>query len=276
MKKIYKTSIIFIAITVFISCNSRQDQEKQADMRLKHIEQLISENELNAAKIEIDSIHSLFPRLVNKRRIAAALEDTVMMLESERTLAYCNKILPKKQHETDSIQRNFRFEKNKKYQDLGNYIYKTQQTESNTNRIYLKTYVDENADFYLVSNYCGGKIEQSSVEVSANDISAETKTISTSNASNHSFTDAGTRWEELTFKNEADNGVSAFIAQNATMRIKVTLHGKKSYVYYLTEPDKKAVIQTYHLWVVKRDVAQLQKEIKKAAFKIQRIKNGRK
>jgi hypothetical protein len=267
--------IFLLLVLVLFSCNSRESQEKDADRRLKHIEQLICENALNAAKIEIDSIHSLYPRLVSKRRIAAAFQDTILRRECARTLAYCDSILPLKQHEADSIQRNFRLEKNEKYQQFGNYVYKTQQTESNSNRIYLKAYVDENCDFYLISNYSGAKIEQSSVEVSVNDLFAHTDTISSSNAAFHSFNDGGSHWETLTFKNEMEKGVSAFIAQNATMRIKVTLYGKKSYVYYLSDADKKAITETYHLWVVKKDVAQLQKEIVKANRKILRVKTGR-
>ena len=84
-----KGVFLFILIfTLFISCNSRQKQEKQADIRLKQIEQLIKKELFNTAKIEIDSFHLLFPRLVNKRRIAAALEDTINRRESSRTLAY--------------------------------------------------------------------------------------------------------------------------------------------------------------------------------------------
>src|SRR5665647_232026 len=103
MKNIFRISIICISITLFISCNSHEKQEKQAAERIKHVEQLISKNAYNAAKIEIDSIHFLFPRLVDKRRIASALEDTIVRLESARTLAYCDSILPTKQHEADSI-----------------------------------------------------------------------------------------------------------------------------------------------------------------------------
>lgn len=269
MKKI--TIIVVLVLVVLSSCNSRASQEKDADKRLKHIEQLIAENALNAAKIEIDSIHSLYPRLVNKRRIAAALEDTITRRESSRTLAYCDSVLPIKQHEFDSIVKNFRFEKNEKYQQFGNYIYKTQQTESNSTRNYLKAYVDENADFYLISNYCGGKINHTSIEVTVNDLYAHTDTLETSNSAFHSFNDGGSHWESLTFKNQTDKGVSGFIAQNSTMQIKVTLYGKKTIVYYLANSDKKAIAETYTLWVVKKDVTQLLKEIKKAGFKINRI-----
>ena len=274
MKNIKGVFFILLTFSLLISCDSRKKQEKLADARLKVIEQLISKNSLNAAKIQIDSIHLLFPRLVNKRRIAAALEDTIVRRESSRTLAYCDSILPKKQHEFDSIQKNFRFEKDKIYQETGNFIYKTQQTESNANRIYLKTYVSENADLFLISNYCGGKLEHTTVEVTSADLFAHTDTIDTSDPNYHSFTDGGQRWEVVTFKNDAGKDVASFIAQYSKQQIKVILPGKKNYAYYLDESDKKAIVETYHLWVVKKDVVKLQKEIKKATSKIERIKNS--
>ena len=272
---ISKSYIILIVSLSFLllSCNSRKAEEKRAEQRLSHIVKLINENALNAAKIQIDSVHLLFPRLVSKRKIAAAYSDTIVRRESARTLAYCDSILPLKLHEADSIQKNFRFEKNDKYQQVGNYVYKTQTTENNSNRNYLKTYVDENSDFYLISNYCGTKIEHTSVQVLANELFAHTDTIEISEAANHSFNDGGTHWEAITFKNDADKGVAAFIAQYSNLQIKVTLHGKKTINYYLANTDKKAIVETYNLWVVKKDVAKLQKEIKKATLKIERIKS---
>ena len=272
MRNLKRIFLFILTLILFISCDSRKKQEKQADIRLKQIEQLIGENSFNAAKIEIDSLHFLFPRLVNKRRIAAAFGDTIVRRESSRSLAYCDSILPKKQHELDSVLKNFRYEKDKIYQEVGNYIYKTQQTESNTNRTYLKTYVDENANLFLISNYCDGKLEHTNVEVSVKDLFAHTDTIDTSDPNYHSFTDGGLRWEVVTFKNDAGKDVVSFIAQNASMKVKVILHGKKNYAYYLSESDKKAIVETYHLCIVKKDVVQLLKEIKKAKIKIERIK----
>jgi len=266
--------IIFSFFTILLSsCNTRKVEEQNADLMLNKIEQLINENAFNAAKIKIDSIHLLYPMLVDKRKIAAAFSDTITRRESARTLSYCDSILPLKVLEADSIQRNFKFEKDTVYQEFGNYIYKTQRIEDNTNRNYLKAYVNENAEFFLVSNYCGTKIEHTSVEVSVNDMFASTDTIEITNAAYHSFTDAGTRWETITFKNEEGNRIAAFIAQYQAMPIKVMLHGNKTINYYLPATDKKAILETYNLWVVKKDVVQLQKEIKKAKFKIQKIKS---
>ena len=180
--------------------------------------------------------------------------------------------MPREQQEFDSISRNFRFEKNKKYQEFGNYVYKTQITESNSTRTYLKAYVDENADFYLISNYCGRKIEQSSVEVSVDGLFAHTDTIEASNPNYFAFNDEGSHWETLTFKNEADKGVTAFIAHYGSKSVKVTLHGKMNYSYYLENSDKQAIVQTFNLWIVKKDIHRLQFEIKKATAIIKKIK----
>ena len=263
-------------IIILISCNSRKAKEEQADKRLIYIQLLIDKTSYNAAKLEIDSFHSLFPMLIEKRRIAAALEDTIIRRESTRSLNYCDSILPSKIQAMDSIQKNFRFEKDKKYQEIGNFVYKTEQTESNATRTYLKAYVDENADFYLVSNYCGRKIEQQSVEISVGDLFAHTDTISISDPNNYRFDDGGSHFESLIFKNESQNGVVEFIAQSTSKTMKVTLYGKKSYVYYLSEADKKAIVETYHLWKVKKDVVQLQREIKKATLRIERINKSKK
>jgi len=270
-KKIYFYLILIGAITIFISCNSRNKLEKEADQHLQEIEQLIQQNELNAAKITIDSFHTKYPRLVAKRRIAEAYKDTITRRECRRTIAYCDSLLPIKEREADSLLQYFRLGKNPKYQEIGNYIYKTQSTEANANRTYLKAYVDENADYYLISQYIGPKIEHSSVEVSNGQVFAHTDTIDTSSPFYLSFSDETGRWEIVTFKNETENGVSAFISQYINEPLKVTLHGRKNYSYFLQNADKKAIMETYHLWIVKKDINRLKKEIQKAQLKIEQI-----
>jgi hypothetical protein len=275
MNNIIKITFTLILAIMLFSCDSRKVQEKQADKLLVNILLLIDKDSFNSAKIDIDSIHKLFPMLVEKRRIAAAFKDTIIRRESARSIAFCDSILPTKIHEMNSIQKNFRFEKNEKYQEIGNYVYKTQLTEINAYRTFLKTYVDENADIYLISNYCGEKIEHGSIEVSANDLFTHTDTILSSDPNYHCFVDDGLHFESLTFKNQADKGVVAFIANSTDKHIKVTLHGKKTYIYYLSDTDRKAIVETYHLWKVKKDVVQLQKEIRKASFKIEQINRNK-
>jgi hypothetical protein len=273
MKLNNKTLLLYITVLFFISCVEKEDQQKLADIRLNKIEQLIRQNSYNQAKIQIDSIHLLFPRLVKKRAVAQAYADTIARRENSRSLIYCDSMLVIKQKEKAEIQMNFRFEKDKKYQDVGSYVYKSQITENNATRTYLKAYVDENSDFFLVSNYCGNsKLEHISVKVSVDDVFSQTDTIPVSNAFNHSFVDGAVHWESLTFKNEADKGVSAFIAQYETKQIHVSLIGKRPCQYILCPSDKKAISQAYQLWVVMKDVEKLENEIKKASSKISRLK----
>ena len=52
MKIIYKIGFLAVLICFFFSCDSRREQEEKADIRLKHIELLIRNSSLNAAKIE--------------------------------------------------------------------------------------------------------------------------------------------------------------------------------------------------------------------------------
>lgn len=274
MKFNYQILVLLITILFFVSCKEKEDQQKLADLRLKHIEELIHQNSFNQAKIQIDSIHLLFPRLVKKRAVAQAFADTISRRENARTLSYCDSLLVMKEKEKAELQKNFRFEKDKKYQEIGSYVYKSQTTENNATRTYLKAYVDEKADYFLVSNYCGNlKLEHISVRVSVDDVFSQTDTIPVSNAFNHSFRDGEVFWESLTFKNEADKGVSSFIAQYESKQIMVNLIGKRPCQYILTTSDKKAISQAYQLWIVMKDVEKLKAEIKKAHSKISRIKS---
>lgn len=264
-------SVLFLSC-IFVSCDSRKKQEQDAERRLKHIEQLLSSNSLNAAKIELDSIHALYPKLIAQRRIAAALQDTIARRENARNMAYCKQLLPIRLHEVDSIQKAFHFEKNEKYQDVGNYVFKSLVTEANTNRCYLKAFVDEQANLFLVSNYTGPKMMHSSVEVASQGVFAHTDTLDVSGADFHAFDDEGSHWETLTFKNENDRGVLSFVAQHFDSPLKVTLYGKRTYSYELTRQDKVALTATYRLWLTMKDAKQLSKEIAKSQAILDRIK----
>lgn len=270
-----RTKLSFIALllcVVFLnSCSSRAKEEKNADEKLKNIEQLIEENQFDAALLQIDTVNVLYPRLVAKRKIAAALKDTILRRQSASILEYANSVLPQKLAELDSLQKEFKFEKDETYQEFGNFVYKSQITEQNISRNYLKCYVDENADLYIISNVVGTKLNQKSLKVSYGALSAQTDILNVTTDNFHSFSNDGTYWETLTFKNEADSGITAFIAGHKAERIKVDLIGTKKLSYYLSDQDKKAIAATYHFWILKKDVKKLQNDIEKATVRIGRI-----
>lgn len=270
-----RTKLSFIALLlcfIFLnSCNSRAKEEKNADEKLKNIEQLIEENQFDAALLQIDTVNILYPRLVAKRKIAAALKDTILRRQSASILEYANRVMPQKLSELDLLQKEFKFEKDETYQEFGNFVYKSQITEQNISRNYLKCYVDENADLYIISNVVGTKLNQKSLKVSSGVLSAQTDTFNTTTDNFHSFSNDGTYWETLTFKNEADSGITAFIAGHKAERIKVDLIGTKKLSYYLVNQDKKAIAATYHFWILKKEVKELHNDIEKATVRIGRI-----
>ncbi|MDD3078240.1 MAG: hypothetical protein PHH37_03930 [Paludibacter sp.] len=272
MSKIKIFLLFFVSIAVLSSCDSRARQEKRADSLINDIREFIKSENYSQAQIYIDSIHKTYPLLVDKRKSAAALKDTITRRESAKTLDYCSNIYPQKKQELDSLQKNFRFEKNEKYQEFGNYVYKTQITEQNTDRNYLKCYVDENGDFYLISNVTGTKIEQYCIKVISGDEFALSDSIGIDKGIFHNFSDGGTYWESLTYKNDGGMPVAKFIADHSADRIKVELIGKRKYFYIMNEQDKKAITETIKFWVVKKDVLELEKKIKIATIKIGNIK----
>jgi hypothetical protein len=267
----FKYLCIPALILLMISCNGKAKKEALADAQLKEIELLIESNALSVARIKIDSIHSQFPKLVAQRRLAVAFADTIQRRESARTLAYCDSMLIVKKFELDSIQSFFKFEKNEKYQENGNFVYKSQITEQNAGRNYLKSYVDEKGNLFVVSHVVGTKIKQRSVMLSVGDYFASTDTVKTKGEL-HSFNVDGMYYESLTFKNETENGITQFVAQNISERIKVILSGDRKLEYYLSLNDKKAIATTYHLWIIKQDLIQLEHEILKAQMRIGNIK----
>jgi hypothetical protein len=278
MKKIFNLMLLLSLVVGVASCHSKTDTSLQANQKLDHIEDLIAHNSFNAAKIEIDSIHISYPKLIGVRRKAAALADTITRRESMRTLIFCDSVLESKTKEFELLLKDFRLEKDQRYQQFGNYIHKSQITESNISRNYLKAYLDENNDFYLVSNYSGSKIDHTAIKVSVGELYATSDTLTTSNPEFHSYVDDGIRYETLTFKNEAARSIALFINQYSISNLRVELIGNKSSRnYMLAISDKKAIATSCALWIVKSDINQLKNEIKKTKLKILQInkRNGK-
>ncbi|MDR1585522.1 MAG: hypothetical protein LBS07_05050, partial [Prevotellaceae bacterium] len=249
-------SLVFILfpISLLVSCGG-DSSTKDVENRLLKIEGLIEENAYSLAKLEIDSIHALYPRLVDKRRKAQTFMDTIVRRESARTIAYCDSVLLLKKEKVKVLEHEFKFEKNEKYQRTGSFVHRALLTETNAGRIFLKAYIDELAGFYITSFYSGSKIAHTRVAVSCGNSFAETAVVAISNSSNYNFTDNGQRWEMVTFKDEEALPIAEFITYYADKQLKVTLRGDRDYSYFLSNQDKKALTGSYNFWIEKKDIA---------------------
>ena len=147
MKKMRKILYFIIVAVVLVSCGAPTDEER-AQAFLDEARVFYEQKNIEAAKIQLDSIHLLFPMLVNYRRQADTLGWQVELLEIQRNLLYVDSMLPLKTTEVIELKESFLFEKNEKYESIGTFVYKTLKTESNVGRCYLKPYTDENGKMY--------------------------------------------------------------------------------------------------------------------------------
>lgn len=226
---------------------------------LHRAEQQLSKGDFNSAKLNLDSIHQLFPRLIPIRQAADTVMYRVIVAESKRNLSYAERMLPLQKHVADSLLKAFRYEKNAKYEDVGKYTYKNQAGNDATHTG-IRSYVTELGEMTIVSGYNGAPLGFLKTKVAVNDLFAET--IAGSGDSRNAFSNQGISWESVSYTDAEINGVDVFVAHNLSAKIKVTLEGgKHSYSYLLSQPEKIAMAQSYYLAEMLRNVERLKKEL---------------
>lgn len=258
--------VTLVSVFVFTSCNDREKEEKKAEERLSEITALIKENKLNEAKTAIDSFHLKYARLVNKRKEAVILKDSITLRESRRTVAYCNNLIPELVEKLKSLEGNFVYQKNEKYDETGRFVYKSLTNEQNNNKTYLKCEIDENNDVFLTSYYCGSKINHHTLK-----LESAGQSITATGGTFYSFIEDQKTYEQLTFKNEEDGGIIKFIKDNKNLTIKVTLEGDKNYSYELSKAYKEAIADSYLFMMAKKSVKQAENDLRTAQKHIERI-----
>ncbi|WP_075556323.1 hypothetical protein [Parabacteroides timonensis] len=263
--------IAFAAITL-AACNQT---EKEAQARLNNARSMYERNEFFAAKSEIDSLRALYPKEYKVLKEGLALMRQVELKEAERTIAFCDSLLPIKIEEAETLKKGFSFEKDSVYEEIGNYIWKQQTIERNVQRCYIRSGVNEKGEIYLASVFYGGApINHTGLKVSTPDGQfAETASIAYDGGVNYRFKDLGKTTEVVTYKGEKGLDAAKFIATNVKERIKAEYTGGKPYTIYIADGDKKAIAATYDLAIVLSDLENLIKEKDKSTNRIAYLKN---
>lgn len=269
-----KKSAICIALAAITlaACNQT---EKEAQARLNNARSMYERNEFFAAKSEIDSLRALYPKEYKVLKEGLALMRQVELKEAERTIAFCDSLLPIKIEEAEALKKGFNFEKDSVYEEIGNYIWKQQTIERNVQRCYIRSGVNEKGEIYLASVFYGGApINHTGLKVSTPDGQfAETASIAYDGGVNYRFKDLGKTTEVVTYKGEKGLDAAKFIATNVKERIKAEYTGGKPYTIYIADGDKKAIAATYDLATVLSDLENLIKEKDKSTNRIAYLKN---
>ena len=256
MNMMRKFLFFIIIASVMVSCHLKPTDEERAQLFLTDARTFYEQKNVEAAKIQLDSIHQLFPTLVSYRRQADTLGWHVELLEIQRNLVYLDSMLPLKTAEVIALKDPFLFEKNEKYQTIGTFVFRNLKTESNIGRCYLKPYTDENGQLYITSYYCGRPISHNKLKVSVGDLFSETLTVEQSEQ--HQYTDLGKSYETVLFNPQVLSNVPDFITLHKYSPIKITLSGgTRDYSYFLSDSDRTTFVETYQFATVLADLSQL-------------------
>ena len=231
--------------------------------------------ELATAKQYLDSLKATFPKEAAIQREALQLMRKVDLEEQTRNLDYCDSVLIVCQLKADSLKKNFIFEKDANYDEVGKYISKQQKIENNTQKSYIRCGVNERGEMYLASVYYGvNPINHSRLKISTPDGRyTETENIPQDGGLNYSFEDLGATTEIVTYMKGKDGGVIHFICNHHNEKLKAEyLGGRKIYTFQVAANDRNAVAEINELATVLSDIDRLKKEIQKAQGRIEYLK----
>ena len=240
-----KTSLLVLPLALTLAgCN---DDEKKADELYRRAEASFAGGNYSQAKLQIDSIRSLYPKAFGARKAGIKLMQQVDLAEQRKT-------------------GNFVLEKDTAYQEVGNYFYPTQIVEKNIGRTFLRGQVSERGEMSITSIYCaGGNIHHTAVKVSVGDNFAQTPLSSDS----YETTDLGRPVEKADYKLGNDGGVIAFIAANRDKKsMQLQFIGDRKYTTTMYANDIKAIAELSDLARILAGIEEIKKEKDEANLKI--------
>lgn len=257
----------FIVPLIMVLLASCSQEEKKASDLLMRAEQSYSSANYNEAKMQIDSIRNLYPKVFDVRKKAIRLKQQVELKEQQLSLEYLDSMMTIKKILLDSMKVAFVLEKDTAYQEIGNYFYPTQIVEKNIGRTFLRACVSERGEMSITSIYCaGGSLNHTSVKVSSKDAFAQTP----ASPDVYVTTDLGKKIEKADYKLGADGGVIGFIIANKDVKsLKLEFIGDRTYKTVMYSQDIKAIVELSKLAQVLLSIEEIKKEQKEANLKIQ-------
>ncbi len=246
MTSMNRLSFIILLIAALSACNN---DDRQAALRLENARQMNKSGSYNAAKLQIDSIRSLYPKSYPVIKEAIILLQDIELNEQTRNLSYCDSILTTLDDNIAILKQSFILEKDARYQRIGNWMLKSQKAESNLRKSYIRTGVNEWGEMYITSVYFGkSALKHTAIRMSTPDGgNAETVPVAPDGGNNYSFTDNGMVSEIVSYRGKKCRGVVGFVSLYETQPIKVEYLNGKSFSLTLDSNTKKAIIETAKL-----------------------------
>lgn len=201
-----------------------------------------------------------------QRRQQKHQQDSIALVQQERTLDYYQTQLDSLMPHADSLLRLFAYDRDERYQDNGYYGKRSQQSSHNAGRCYPQVLVRDDGRAQVRFFYYGtSHIDFQRVTLAVEDLEI------TLSGSVHSFEAEG--WHQiLTLQDSTAYEALRFIDAHERDRVRVSYKGESrtGAVYYLNDQDREALLQGYALSVVMTDVYELEKRIRHTALEVQK------
>ena len=104
-----KKGLFFTCWCAMLLMACQPSETQIAQQLISNARTLVDDGQWRQARIVLDSLHTFYPKQVDQRRVAKALEDSITYLEAQRTLAYVDTILPPLLAQADQLIKLFKF-----------------------------------------------------------------------------------------------------------------------------------------------------------------------
>ena len=260
--------------SVALSCllAACENVEEKAGVKLQAARQAYENGMYSQAKSLIDSIKILYPKAFDTRRAGLYLMQDIELAEQQKSLAYLDSLLQAEEKRLSTLRKDFAFEKDTAYQQIGRYLAPSQVLEKNLHRSYLRFQTDENGVMSLTSIYCGKQnIHHTSVKVLAPD---GTFAQTPSSKDSYETSDLGEKIEKADYKLGEEGGVISFISLNKDKNLRVEYIGDRTYHTSLTRADRQAAADVYALSQVLTSITRIKQQQNEAHQKIRFIQEN--
>jgi len=269
--KMNKSNIGILLVLIFTTLSCGPKPEQIAKEKFTRASNLFEEKKFNEAKLILDSIIIDYPKEIEFVTRSEDLVRKIEIGEQERNLLFLDSILKVKQEALNGLMKNFIV--SEEYGEKQVLIHKRQQPQNSYGRSYLRAHLNMDGEFYISSNYVGSNyIKHDQIKVYHNNQVVLSEKIVYDDLNNRRFEDGGTYWEIVKYKNNADNGIIDFIAQNVNLPLKVEYIGSSRYYIVMEKFDKEAIRDGYEISFVLKEVAKLKTDIKNTKLHLDRLK----
>ncbi len=210
----------------------------------------------------IDSIEVLYPKSFDQIKDGMDLLQEIRLSQNQQQIQFCDSVISIMEPKIDSLKAYFIYDIDKEYQETGRYLPKGQSSKTLLGSTMLRSGVAENGILFIESVYVGGTKYHDRIKISTKDgFFAETLPV-ISEGLNFRFTDSGKQYEVIKFTGTDENGIAKFIKMYAEKPLTVTLSGKNTTSFALSNTSKKEIIESYQLstWILELDSIKSVKE----------------